>query len=269
MKYYLILIFLVLVSCEKDENPTDPNNEELDLSFTTVIQDQTSFRQSELLQVVFRSESDENNFFNEYATPNTIPWEVDYDEEMVIGLVMPEQSTGSNVIEITGLEQIDDDIQVSSKFTIAGIGNDMIGYPNHFIKLNKYNNQVTFNKIDTVYLPINSELAGTSWRMVSATDTNNNRLNFQDPNSNAFIDFSLSFEESTFTGTANCNSIGGNYELQRQTISFTEMWGTEAACELSWEFQESLMKSAMYQYTNAGMVIYSSGFFKEMNFLLK
>lgn len=153
MKNILILTMMLLFfSCSDDEVSTAPeNNNEiinLDLSYETIMQnDQAFVMNTKTRFLTFNSLDQEETFFQGYPIQNA-PWNaIDYENEMVIGIVMKPQGHGGVSFKIDSLVEANDKIKVYSSLFDDGIGPTIQVYPCHFIKLAKYENEIEFEDI--------------------------------------------------------------------------------------------------------------------------
>lgn len=264
-----VLMFLLIAACEdplKVEDNVANRIDGIDLNFETILQDQTTFPENnETNFLVFRSQNEEDNFVQNNSITKT-PWEsVDYSSEMVIGIAMKPQPTGSNIINIDSLTLEDNTIVVHSTFTIPGIGNSMIGHPVHFIKLKKYDNLVEFATINVIKAPSNFELNGTKWELVrfiangNEYDQNNAANYFGDEAilSEAFLEF---YENNRFGGYSFCNEIvDGNYDINSSNGSINFGFAsTEIACTGTSEFQTALFETYSYEADENSLILYSN-----------
>lgn len=261
--FYIILL-LFLLSCEDpmniaDDSDLDSRIDGLELSFETIHQDNTTLTMNNQRRfLVFKSREEENNFFNEFPIQNS-PWNlaIDYENEMVIGIAMEPQAHGGVHFSIDSLRDENSKILVYSSLHISQFGPTIQTYPVHFIKLNKYDNEVIFKDITIIDDSNNLPLENTEWELLSFTTSfgdeytrENADIYFGDEVdfSEAYIEFD---DDEEFSGQAFCNEMvndgDGYYRVinpgSRLELKFS---ATEIACAGTVEFQEALYNSINY-----------------------
>lgn len=270
MQKFVIIIILAfgLLACEDPVRVDDnivADVAGIDLTFTTIIQDQQTFQQnSETRFLVFRNKTEQDEFFGN-STSGLTPFEVDYSKYMVIGIAMKPQPTGSNVINIDSLKLEDNKIAVYSSFTIAGIGTSVIGHPVHFIKLKKYDNLVEFKTINIIETPMNFSLVDTEWQLSKFIADGKE---YTEQNADDYFGDDVNFDEATlnfgqnnnFNGWAFCNQmVDGKYNTNSSGNSLSlEFAATEVACAGSSEFQDGLYQTYSYSASENTLVLYSN-----------
>ncbi len=104
-----------------------------------------------------------------------------------------------------------------------------------------------------------TNLDGTTWVLVS--------LNGQPPvaGSNIRLHFGVGQQQRQFEGFSGCNSYGGTYTSDQNTLKFVEIQSTAMACERQDLMQQeqvyvqALQKAATYQIENGRLEIGDAG----------
>lgn len=118
------------------------------------------FENEDLIKVVLRSKKEEQSFLNEvprqqYWTSSGGPFfrefpEVDYQENMVIGILLGRRGIGNAKIQIDSMEGVSGKLVVHSTEILPFTHEDFVGYPAIMVRLERSNLAVKFMPIEYV-----------------------------------------------------------------------------------------------------------------------
>lgn len=106
--------------------------------------------------------------------------------------------------------------------------------------------------------PARMTLGMKKWNWVSTAYNNEQRVVPKKENI-----FSLTFKnDGSFSATTDCNGVGGNYEVNRNQITFSKMISTMMYCEGSQEseFLKMLRDTQSYHFTSKGELVFALKF---------
>ncbi len=274
--YLTILLAFIVVSCD---DPTDLEDKKkiTDKSFTMEFKEilNTNSRFQYKFEVrqtyVLKSKEDENSLFTNHIFDMTMPAsaalpEIDYENKMLLCIVYPMQSSGSNKLTITDVKMNEGIIEVNSELFVPGIGTDDIGMPVVFVEVDKYDNEVKFLPTNEIFGATNNDdLLGKTWKLKYTKNPDGSTTDpefYMDADSQwqrVVLDpFTINFNENnTANGKSNCNTWNGKYSINGNDIEFTELSNTEAACPYSDKFYFLLYNSNKITYTADSVYIQS------------
>lgn len=156
----LCIIFLAN-SCDSPLGIEDQVRITKTLKFTTILKGPLVIMSDDAFQKVIQSKDEENSFAaslvtNKFDTagkpqPITFP-EINYSKEMIVAICLGSRPLANYEVEITSAESIDGNVTIHAKEYVPSIGQTVISSPIHFIRLEKYNGTVKFDKIEVVHL---------------------------------------------------------------------------------------------------------------------
>lgn len=259
----LLTVLAVLVTACKDpfflEDKKKSTDKTRTLEFVEIFNSNHAYQNdfNERQTIVVKSQVELDAFLSQ-MTGTTIPLpdfpQVDFNDKMLFGIVLPAQSSGSHKLKITAANMVEGVIEVSSELTIPNIGTDDIGYPVVFVELDRHSESVKF--LDTKIIKQTGleldNLLNKHWELTNIVETNGNiidpnKYNGQGTNGEEIdLDpFTIQFKDDfTFSGYANCNNYGGSFAIDNNNLDILELWSTEAACSLS-DFYQLLLNNAV------------------------
>jgi len=274
--YLTLLLAFIVVSCD-DPNDLEDKKKITDKSFTMEFKEifNTNSRFQYKFEVrqtyVLKSKEDENSLFTNHIFDMTMPAsaalpEIDYENKMLLCIVYPMQSSGSNKLTITDVKMNEGIIEVNSELFVPGIGTDDIGMPVVFVEVDKYDNEVKFLPTNEIFGATNNDdLLGKTWKLKYTKNPNGTTTEpefYREADSQwkrVILDpFTINFNsDNTVNGKSNCNTWDGKYIINGNNIEFTELSSTEAACAYSDKFQSLLINSTIITYTADSVYIQS------------
>jgi heat shock protein HslJ len=282
IKIIFLLLILILNSCDDPLDLNDRVNEEIqgiDLSFQTILQNQHNFEgNSQNRFVVFKSIEEQANLRSIYEVQTNSmdnSNNINYEEEMVIGIILEAQSSSSNFINIDSLVLEGNKIAVYSTLTKPLNGERAIGYPAHFIKLKKYDYDIEFKAINVIDFSDNKNINDTEWVLSKFVS---NRTDYTESNASTFFqgqgEISLSevqlkfISSNLFEGKVSCNKLNGTWSANSINSNIEiDFASTKIDCKGTQEIQQALKNSNIYYANDNTLILYSDDIINELHFV--
>lgn len=275
--YYLVLLLsLAFYSCKDPDDLEDKKkitDKTFNMEFIEVLNTNSRFQHKFETRNTFviKTKAEETDLFSNHLFDMTMPPtsalpEIDYENKMLLCIVYPMQTSGSNKLTITDVKMVEGIIEVSSELFVPGIGTDDIGMPVVFVEVDKYDNEVEFLPTKEIFAPVYENLFDKLWELSCILDGEGNTIDpnkYKNEETNGdeikLNPFTIMFkDDNTFSGMSNCNNYGGNYSIIDSNLSISELWSTEVACPLSDFYQILLNNAVAIKYSSQKLLTITS-----------
>jgi hypothetical protein len=268
MRVYSLLMLFFIIQLSSCKLPEEEIEKEInyDLDYKEVFNSRHAFGYDiqERMEVIITSKEEEEAFLNS-MTINVTPFEfpeIDYENKMLIGIVYPQQGSGSNILSIPQVKVENGIIKVYSEMFIPMIGTDDIGYPVIFGEINKTDLEINFKETKVINEAQNFEQISGKWSFVSAYKVNENGDILDEIDALSIKDggiptFEINYSEVNGTGV--CNTFGAEIiELNPEegTINIKMGFSTRMFCgEFEQDFYDGLDKSTIFELNNNNLIL--------------
>ena len=150
-----LLLLTILIGCSSSKNvdtPVEKNNENTQLSFEVLVEDQIGGFIKEEIRIIKTRESllEVYGYVNRIRKPGFSIPKVDFSKETIIAVFMGEKTTGGFSVTIENVKEKNKKLIVKIKETKPG-SKDMvtmaITQPFCFVKINKADKEFVFEKL--------------------------------------------------------------------------------------------------------------------------
>lgn len=253
----LLLIPCLLAGCSGETNPVVDNREKF--SFETILQSSSTFTNDGLMTVALRSKEEENAFLAANRPAQAFP-SVDYQRQMVVGILLGMRGSVSIRVTIDAVQRHGGTLKVYSH-EFHPLGQYMaIGYPSHLIVINKTHLPVVFEPIRLVRESSQDSIYGRWIFQYFETVSIGERDLPPSEMGEVTIEFS---RESSFGGTGPCNVYGGEFQLHGTSgMTISSLRSTLMACALNilneWEarYFNALQDVRTYHFTETELKLF-------------
>lgn len=220
------------------------------VQFETVLQSSHAFTSDDFVTVALRSKEDEQAFLQTHPTRVPFP-EINYDRNMAIGIIVGMRGSTSILLTIDSVKPVAGILKVYAH-EYHPLGQRMaIGYPAHFIALQRFDLPVHFEPVKIVREVSQPGIYGPwVFNYYENIESGERELPPQEMG-DVTIEFGMSGEVS---GVGPCNAYGGGFRLQEGNLmAIISLRSTLRACALDilnrWEarYFEVLQRVSSYE----------------------
>ena len=150
-----LFLCLFLLNCSTSSDSNRGDNQIVD--FEIILDSSRFFENENLITVVLNNQEEEQSFLhntprNQYWTSSEGPFffdfpEVDYQNYMVIGILLGMRGIGNTEIRIDSIEKVSGTLIVKSTEILPSTQEDLVGYPAVMVKIKNLNLPVVFEDI--------------------------------------------------------------------------------------------------------------------------
>jgi heat shock protein HslJ len=264
LKLLIISLFLILlVGCEINENPIQDKNpsfpERKKIEFQTILQtSDLLFYNDSLITVVLYNKQDELEFLSQnpiVQISRSFP-DVDYNKYTVIGILLGARPHPGYKIQIDSVIDYGAFIKVYSHEYQIPVPLDILGFPIHFIVINKTDLPIFFEDIKVIETPVlDTNKLFNRWDFLFIENILTGEKYFPPREMRTlYINFSRSY---FFAGSTPCNYISGDFQLNdNNRITISNLQTTLMACQSDtlnyWEglYVNGLLNVNKYEITS-------------------
>lgn len=255
-----LIVFLIpclLVGCSEETNPVLDNGEKI--VFETIVHNTSVFTNDNLITMTLRSKQEENAFLAANPPAQQFP-SVDYQRQMVVGILLGMRGSVSICVTIDSVKQYSSTLKVYSH-EFHPLGQRMaIGYPSHLIVVNKTHRPVVFEPVGVIREDSQDAIFGRWFFRYFETVSTGVRDLPPSEMGEVTIEFSRG---AGFGGLGPCNSYGGEFQLHGTNgITISSLRSTTRACALQilneWEgrYFHALQDVRTYHFNETELKLY-------------
>lgn len=188
---------------------------------------------------------------------------INFEKEILLGIVSISHKDAKCNLQITNAELKNENSNYNSTIEISSelnLNESELPFSNslafHFVKIPNSNSEIKFLPTKTIDNREWLNLDSTSW-VLSAIEFSNGQVQI----SNDFIhldQFNLNFLNNKINGRSACNTYGGNYNAENSQIQFSNLYASDASCELTKEFEDFLYIADKYYANSLSLSLYAS-----------